>query len=132
MTVDTMLPSTMSALFNVPKLAKDSSNCITYKERTLTTRSAPGLMQYGDGHVLELLPYAIDTQTELPVKPDSSNPIEKEIEEHDKTIDEYDQKNSLVKQQVFSMITDWLLLCVQICGDGCMRPYIKAHFAEMV
>jgi hypothetical protein len=28
-------------------------------------------------------------------------------------MDEYNQKNSLVKQQIFSTITDWLLLRMQ-------------------
>jgi hypothetical protein len=36
-----------------------------------------------------------------------------DIEECDKKMDEYDQKNSLVKQQIFSTITDQLLLHVQ-------------------
>ncbi|KAG2340607.1 Nrap protein [Suillus weaverae] len=46
-------------------------------------------------------------------EPDGSTPTEKEIEEPDKKLDEYDQKNSPVKQQIFSTITDRLLLCVQ-------------------
>ncbi|KIK32341.1 hypothetical protein CY34DRAFT_101732, partial [Suillus luteus UH-Slu-Lm8-n1] len=96
MTTDTTLPGTTSTLFNVPKLAEDGSNWITYKERTLTAISARGLMRYVDGRA-----------------PDGSNPTEKEIEERDKKLDEYDQKNSLVKQQVFSTITDRLLLRVQ-------------------
>jgi hypothetical protein len=98
MTVNTTLPGTMSTLFNVPKLAEDSSNWITYKERTLTAISARGLMQYADGCAVEPSPYAISTLMELPEKPDGSNPTEKDVEEHDKKLDEYDQKNSLVKQ----------------------------------
>jgi hypothetical protein len=38
--MDTTLPSTTSSLFNVPKLAEDGSNWITYKERTLTAIGA--------------------------------------------------------------------------------------------
>jgi hypothetical protein len=114
MTVDTTLPGTTSALFNVPKLAEDGSNWITYKERTLTAISARGLMRYADGRALEPLPYPVDEKTgSLKPKADGSIPNEKEIEERDKKIDEYDQKNSLVKQQVFSTITDRLLLRVQ-------------------
>jgi hypothetical protein len=42
--MDTTLPSTNSNLFNVPKLAKDGSNWITYKERTLMVIGARHLM----------------------------------------------------------------------------------------
>jgi hypothetical protein len=42
--------------------------------------------------------------------------MQTEIDELDKKIDEYQQKNALVKQQVFSTITDWLLLHVQNLG----------------
>ncbi|OJA13248.1 hypothetical protein AZE42_10749, partial [Rhizopogon vesiculosus] len=41
--MDNMLPSTNS-LFNVPQLAEDGSNWITYKERALTALGARGLM----------------------------------------------------------------------------------------
>jgi hypothetical protein len=42
--MDNTLPSTNSALFNIPKLAEDGSNWITYKEQTLTAIGARGLM----------------------------------------------------------------------------------------
>jgi hypothetical protein len=114
MTIDNTLPGTMSALFNVPKLAEDGSNWITYKVRTLTAISAQGLMRYVDGRVLELFPYPIDKTTgSLKAKPDGLIPNKKEIKERDKKIDEYDQKNTLVKQQVFCTITDRLLLRMQ-------------------
>ncbi|KAG1849429.1 hypothetical protein DFJ58DRAFT_636924, partial [Suillus subalutaceus] len=44
---------------------------------------------------------------------DGTVPTQTDIDELDKKIDEYYQKNSLVKQQVFSTITDRLLLRVQ-------------------
>lgn len=123
MTTDTTLPGTTSTLFNVPKLAEDGSNWITYKERTLTAISARGLMRYVDGRAVEPLPYAISTLTGLLEKPDGSN---------------------LVKQQVFSTITDRLLLRVQklesaseVWAEICQihedkTELVQIDFAEML
>ncbi|KAG2345671.1 hypothetical protein BDR05DRAFT_864888, partial [Suillus weaverae] len=98
--------STTSALFNVPKLAEDGSNWITYKEQTLTAIGARGSMRYTDGRAIRPVPFQAK-------KPDGSKPMETEIEALDKTIDKFYQKDSLVKQQVFSTISDRLLLRVQ-------------------
>jgi len=49
MATDTTLPGTTSALFNIPKLAEDGSNWITYKECMLTAIGVRGLMHYVDG-----------------------------------------------------------------------------------
>jgi hypothetical protein len=98
---------------NIPKLAEDGSNWITYKERMLTAIGARGLMRYVDGRAVKPVPFDIDPKTRLAKKPDGSAPTQTEIDEHDKKIDEYYQKDSLVKQQLFSTITDRLLLCVQ-------------------
>jgi hypothetical protein len=38
--MDTALPSTNSNLFNIPKLAEDGTNLITYKEHMLTVIGA--------------------------------------------------------------------------------------------
>jgi hypothetical protein len=42
--MDTTLPSAGSSLFNIPQLAEDGTNWITYKERMLTMIGARGLM----------------------------------------------------------------------------------------
>jgi len=111
--MDTTLPSTTSSLFNVLKLAEDGSNWITYMERTLTAIGARGLMWYTDGRAIKLTPFLIDEKTKAVTKPDGLMPTQAEINELDKKIDDYYQKNSLIKQQVFSTITDRLLLHVQ-------------------
>lgn len=111
--METTLPTTNSALFNIPKLAEDGSNWITYKERMLTAVGARGLMRYVDGRAVKPVPFDIDPKTGVAMKPDGSAPTQTEIDEHDKKIDEHYQKDSLVKQQLFSTITDRLLLRVQ-------------------
>ncbi|KIJ08517.1 hypothetical protein PAXINDRAFT_18356 [Paxillus involutus ATCC 200175] len=91
--MDTTLPSSNSALFNIPKLAEDGTNWITYKERMLTA--------------------IVDPTTGQATKADGTAPTQTEIDERDEKIDEFYQKDSLVKQQIFSTITDRLLLLVQ-------------------
>ncbi|KAJ8587806.1 hypothetical protein M405DRAFT_769916, partial [Rhizopogon salebrosus TDB-379] len=99
-TMDTTLPSSNSALFNIPKLADDSLNWIT------------------DGHKVKPDPFEVDSTTKKLKKPDGTTPTDKEIEDLDDLIDEYHQKDSLVKQQILSTITDQLLLRVQSLGSA--------------
>jgi hypothetical protein len=117
-TMESTLPSTNSSLFNVPKLAEDGSNWITYKERTLTAIGARGLMRHIDGRAIELISFDVDKTTKVVTKKDGTPATQTEIDELDKKIDEYYQKNSLVKQQIFSTITDRLLLRVQKLKDA--------------
>src|SRR5258705_699260 len=69
-TFDNMLPSSNSTLFNIPKLAKDGTNWITYKERLLTTIGVRGLMRYIDCRVKIPLPYQLDQSSKKIVKED--------------------------------------------------------------
>jgi hypothetical protein len=111
--MDNTLSSTNSALFNVPKLAEDGSNWITYKEQMLTAIGARGLMWYADGCAVRPSLFKVHKKTKKLVKDDGTEPTEAEVEALDKKLDEFYQKDSLVKQQVFSTITDRLLLHVQ-------------------
>jgi hypothetical protein len=88
-TMDTMLPSTGSSLFNVPQLAEDGTNWITYKERILTVIGARGLMCYVDGRAVKPVPYAVDATSGKTMKPDGKEATETEIEELDKKLDEF-------------------------------------------
>jgi len=112
-TMDTMLPSTRSSLFNIPQLAEDGMNWITYKERMLTVIGTRGLMRYVDGRAVRPVPSPIDLKMSKLMKPDGLAAMDTEIEELDKKIDKFFMKDSLVKQHIFSTITDRLLLCVQ-------------------
>jgi hypothetical protein len=102
--MDNMLPST-NALFNVPQLAKDSLNWITYKERALMALGTRGLMRYTDSHAVKPIPFNVDS-TGNTVKKDGTAATQTKIDELDEKINIYHQKNSLVKQQIFSMIMD--------------------------
>ena len=70
-------------------------------------------MHYVDGRAVRPVPYLIDSKTSKPTKSDGSAATDTEIEELDKKIDEFFMKDSLVKQHIFSTITDRLLLRVQ-------------------
>lgn len=79
----------------------------------LTALGARGLMCYTNGQAVKLIPFKIDKSTQVVMKPDGSTASQTEIKELDKRINKFHQKDSLVKQQIFSTITDRLLLPVQ-------------------
>jgi len=73
---------------------------------------ARGLMCYADGRAVKPIPFTVDSAGKTK-KPDGTKATQTEIDDLDEKIDTYYQKNSLAKQQIFSMITDRLLLHVQ-------------------
>src|SRR5258705_6175566 len=112
-TLDIMLPTTNSVLFNIPRLADDGKNWITYKERLLTAIGARGLMRYIDGRTKQPLAFELDPTGKTIVREDSKPATEAEQEAREEKIDEWYQKDAYVKQHIFSTITDRLLLRVQ-------------------
>jgi hypothetical protein len=132
-TIDTMLPSSNSALFNIPKLANDGLNWITYKEKMLTALGAQGLMRYTNGHKTKPIPFPIDKLTGKVTKSDGTMPMAVDLEELEDKIDEYQQKDSLVKQQIFSTISDQLLLRIQNldCAATIWAKVCKIHEGKM-
>src|SRR5882762_10588084 len=111
-TLDIMLPATSSALFNIPRLADDGTNWITYKERLLTAIGARGLMRYINSQTKQPLPF-LDLKGKELVKEDGKPATDAKQEAQDDKIDEWYQKDAYVKQHIFSTITDRLLLWVQ-------------------
>jgi len=115
---DNMLPGANSVLFSIPNLADDGSNWVTYKERMLNTIGARGLMRYVDGRAAKPVPFAISAKTRLPVKADGSATTEEEREAKDDKIDEWYQKDALVKQHIYSTISNRLLWRVKGLPDA--------------
>jgi hypothetical protein len=109
--IDSMHSSTF---YNVPQLAEDRGNWITYKEWVMTAFCARGLRRYLEGRAVCPAPLAMNAALPPePVMPGGVVATEAEIEAHEDKIDEYHQMDSLVKQQLFSTIMDRVLLCVQ-------------------
>src|SRR5882762_10276429 len=111
--LDNMLPASSSSLFNIPKLAEDGSNWITYKERMLTAIGALGLMRYIDGRVKQPIPFAMSPTTGELLKADGKPATDAEIEALDDKLDEFCQKNSMVKQHIFSTLSDRLVVRIK-------------------
>jgi hypothetical protein len=112
--IDSMHSASTSTFYNVPQLTEDRGNWITYKERVMTTVCARGLRQYLEGCAVCPAPLAMNAALPPePVMPGGVVATEAGIGAHKDKIDEYHQKDSLVKQQLFSMIMDHVLLHVQ-------------------
>jgi hypothetical protein len=67
-------------------------------------------MCYADGCAVRPVLFVINEATSKVMKLDGSKATQAEIEALNKSIDEFYQKDSLVKQQVFNTISDRLLL----------------------
>ncbi|KAI0055582.1 hypothetical protein BV25DRAFT_1815368, partial [Artomyces pyxidatus] len=94
-------------LYQVPRLADDKSNWITYKERTVNALTSKGLK-----HQLEGTIHVVPTEPTLP----TGTPTDAEWETYDKALaryDEYEQNNSMIKQQLYQTVSDSLMLHIK-------------------
>src|SRR5258707_2374034 len=112
--------SSSSSLYNIPHLTEDGGNWITYKEWVFTAIGARNLRRYVDGRATLPAPLALDPSSNLPVMSVGVPATAAEIEAHEDTIDEFYHKDSLVKQQLFSTISDHVLLQVQSLDNSSM------------
>ena len=137
--MDTTNPLTGSLFFNVPQLAEDGSNWIVYKGQLLTTVNVRGstMGQYIDGSAMEPAPLKTNTAG-VPQSPNGGVATPDEIKEDLKEIQEYHYWNTLVKQQIFSTLTDEMYLWVQefesaskIWKDLCAIHQDKTKLTQM-
>jgi hypothetical protein len=86
--IDSMHSASTSTFYNVPQLAEDGGNWITYKERVMTAVYARGLRQYLEGRAVCPAPLEINAASPPePVMPGGVVATEAEIEAHEDKID---------------------------------------------
>ncbi|TBU55226.1 hypothetical protein BD310DRAFT_884822, partial [Dichomitus squalens] len=124
-----MSPGTMSLnlssantanLYSVPKLAADGSNWITYKERILTVLGTRGLMRHLLGTARRPPAPPVWPRPPRPATPlaSASTAYLKKVEEAETKADEYDQREFAARQQIYSTISDTMLLKVKYLPDA--------------
>jgi hypothetical protein len=91
-TMDNSMPSSSNSLFNIPQLAEDGSNWVTYKHRMTIVLGARGLGEYVDGTVVR--PILITTATSRT----GITATTEEVKENRREVAEYTQKDYLVQQ----------------------------------
>src|SRR5882762_8714080 len=79
----------------------------------LTAIGARGMMRYIDGRVKQPIPFAMSPTTGELLKADGKPAMDAEIEALDDKLDEFCQKNSMVKQHIFSTLSDRLVVRVK-------------------
>ena len=102
---DLQMSFNSQSFYNVPKLASNGSNWITYKTRLKNSIKTWGLVQHLNGT-------AIQGADPSPL-PKDHVPILHEILKHnnlDQKIAKFEQNKASTKQQIFSTISDFLLL----------------------
>ncbi|KAH9856307.1 hypothetical protein C2E23DRAFT_722560, partial [Lenzites betulinus] len=110
-----------SNLFNVPKLAQDGSNWITYKEQMHTVLGARGLMRHliGTARRPPSPPPWPRTKSEPATStkqmpgPTTTSTTPSTVEAAEAKLDDYEQKEFATRQQIYGTITDSLLLKVK-------------------
>ncbi|TFY76907.1 hypothetical protein EWM64_g7104 [Hericium alpestre] len=129
------LSNNLFNFYSVPKLQNDGTNWIMYKTWLRTVIGAKGLMRHLDGtaqqpSLLANLSATVQPKTDplsILIAPEASGsaskgkgknikPSEAELDAFKKALEkleEWEQKQYLVKQQIFLTITDSLLLHVQ-------------------
>jgi hypothetical protein len=75
--MDYSMPSSSSSLFNIPQLAEDGSNWVTYKQHMTIALGAHGLGEYVDGTVPIPLCFVTDSMG-----------VVKDVNGNTKTVDE--------------------------------------------
>jgi gag-polypeptide of LTR copia-type len=95
--------------FVVPKLAQDGSNWVTWKSQTLAVlASSRGVMQHVQGMARVPAPLP-DNIMELVLMDE----MEEELEKLEQQWDDYNQREAMIKAQLFTTIPEGLLIKVQ-------------------
>lgn len=112
-----------SNALSIQKLKDDSTNWLTYRTRLETAVASKGLTRHLQGRVRvpQELPTRIETDHSITVLVKGSDPAdtaakaatEAEIEENEKSLDDYSQKEATVKQLIFGSISDRRLIEVR-------------------
>jgi hypothetical protein len=103
--MDYSMPSSSSStLFNIPQLAEDGSNWVTYKNRMLIMLRARGLGEYVDGTAVQPILFATATS------PSGGTAIPEEVKGNKKEVAKYMQKDFFVQQHIFGTVTDRMML----------------------
>jgi hypothetical protein len=107
-------PMTGASFFNVSLLAEDDLNWIVSKGRLITAVNVRGstMKQYIDESAVKPTPLQVDS-TGIAQSPTGGTATLIKIKENLKEIQEYNYRNSLVKQQIFCTLTDKMYLRVQ-------------------
>ncbi|KAF8155630.1 hypothetical protein B0H34DRAFT_659656, partial [Crassisporium funariophilum] len=88
----------------LPKLKEDGSNWITYKERILNTLTSKGLKRHVTGSARK--PTELIERSGDYYKPNSLSPLsDDQLEEHEKEVDIYDQKQAQVREVIYETIS---------------------------
>jgi hypothetical protein len=121
--MDNSMPSSSSSLFNIPQLAEDGSNWVTYKHCMTIVLGAHGLGEYVDGTAVR--PILITTATSR----SGIIAMTEEIKENRKEVAKCTQKDYLIQQHIFRTVTDRMMLQIshQTTGAAMWKEIKMLH-----
>ena len=105
-----MSSSSSVKVVNLPRLAEDGSNWVTYKEfNNLTSK---GLMQHiwGTAHQ----PIQLTERNSSYYRPHELSPLsDEDIEKHEDSVDRYDQKEAQVREIIYDTVSKSVFLKIK-------------------
>jgi hypothetical protein len=123
-----MFSNNQTPVLNIPKLRDNGSNWADYQERTRTALRAKGLIRHIDGTARE--PVFFTKVADKLIKSDGNPPTEVEIEDLEKKIDNYNQKEYQAHYVIQSTVSAHLNLQIKGKTTAEMWTAVKKDTTE--
>ena len=124
----TTMSSSNIKVINLPRLTKDGSNWVTYKERITNNLTSKGLMHHVKG--LARQPATLKERDGAYFRPKSSEPLsEKELDEYYMEMDAYETKQAQVREIIYETVSKSVFLEVknEVTAADVWKKVISIH-----
>ncbi|TFK80043.1 hypothetical protein K466DRAFT_504564 [Polyporus arcularius HHB13444] len=111
--------SATSNLYTIPKLAPDGANWVMYKKQIFVVMEAQGLMWHLLGTACSPLAKGFNMVLDKDYL--------KKVEEAEEKLNEFDRRKWLTRQQIYSTISDSLLLRVKYLPQAADAEWRQVH-----
>ena len=107
-----MSSSSSVKVTNLPRLAEDGSNWVTYKERILNNLTSKGLMRHIRGTARQ--PVQLIERNGSFYRPNELSPLsDEDLEKHEDSVDSYDQKEAQVREIIYKTVSKSVFLDIK-------------------
>ena len=107
-----MSSSSSVKVTNLPRLAEDGSNWVTYKERILNNLTSKGLMRHIRGMARQ--PVQLIERNGSFYRPNELSPLsDEDLEKHEDSVDSYDQKEAQVREIIYETVSKSVFLDIK-------------------
>ena len=116
---------------NLPRLAEDGSNWVTYKERILNNLTSKGLMRHVRGMARQ--PVQLTERNGSYYRLNELSPLsDEDLEKHEDFVDSYDQKEAQVREIIYETVSKSVFLEIkdESSAAGAWSKLVAIHEAK--